>query len=115
MTSKEALEIFYKDVKNYNNDMRKYPAYYFDKPKNEEMLRKLEIKQNEMYVTILGGLEILEKLEAKTHLLFKDRKTISKEFDKWCVDNNVLNCSENMVTWFLTIKLKEWLENEKNI
>lgn len=63
MTSKEALEIFYKDVKNYNNDMRKYPAYYFDKPKNEEMLRKWEIKQNEMYATILGDLEVLDEIK----------------------------------------------------
>ena len=100
MTSKEALDILV--------GIAGYHAQYLDKEEIKEYNEALS-----HYEDITNGLETLEKLEAKTHLLFKDRKTISKEFDKWCVDNNVLNCSENMTTWFLTIKLKEWLENDK--
>lgn len=75
---------------------------------NVSMSQDIDYKESNNCCDIIEkDLEILEKLEAKTHLLFKDRKTISKEFDKWCVDNNVLNCSENMTTWFLSIKLKE--------
>lgn len=68
---------------------------------------------NNEFEIIEKDLEVLEKLKTKTHLLYKDRKAIAKEFDKWCEDNNALNCSENMSTWFLTIKLKEWLKNDK--
>lgn len=106
MTSKEALERKQKSQAHY--------ALY------ELFVDIAELRNNthptdnekELFKIIERDLDVLEKLETKTHLLFKDRKTISKEFDKWCEDNNAVNCSENMVTWFLSIKLREWLKNE---
>ena len=59
-------------------------------------------------------LEVLETINSKRFLLFSKRKKLAKEYEDWCLKNNVLiTDSTNMVTWFLCIKLKEWLENEK--
>lgn len=75
---------------------------------NVSMSQDIDYKESNNCCDIIEkDLEILDIIISWKHLLFKDRKTISKEFDKWCVDNNVLNCSENMTTWFLSIKLKE--------
>ena len=55
---------------------------------NVSMSQDIDYKESNNCCDIIEkDLEILEKLEAKTHLY--NRKTISKEFDRWCVDNNV--------------------------
>lgn len=60
------------------------------------------------------GLDKLENIKSKTHLLYGQREAIAKEYIDWCEKNKaVLTDPTNMVTWFLTVKLKEWLENDK--
>lgn len=59
-------------------------------------------------------LEALETINSKRFLLFSERKKLAKEYEDWCIKNNALiTDSTNMVTWFLCIKLKEWLKDEK--
>lgn len=103
MTSKEALKAFYEDTKNYNNDMRKYPAYYFDKPKNEEMLREWSVKQNEMYATILADLEILDILKGKMSI-----KCLSGHY---IICDNLSSLSDNGNEKDFE-KVKAWLERK---
>ena len=65
MTAREALQTFYDDTKAYNNDMRKYPAYYFDKPKNEALLQKWSKQQDEMFKVLTEALDELDKLKTE--------------------------------------------------
>lgn len=59
-------------------------------------------------------LEALETINSKRFLLFNERKKLAKEYEDWCIKNNVLiTDTTNMVTWFLCIKLKEWLKDER--
>ena len=62
MTPREALKIFYEDVKNYNDDMRNYPDYYFNKAKYEPELEKWSKQQDEMYKVLSNALDELDKL-----------------------------------------------------
>ncbi len=63
MTPREALKIFYEDVKNYNADMRNYPDYYFNKAKYEPELEKWSKQQDEMYKVLSNALDELDKLK----------------------------------------------------
>lgn len=66
------------------------------------------------FETIEQDLDKLENIKSKTHLLYGQREAIAKEYIDWCEKNKaVLTDPTNMVTWFLTVKLKEWLENDK--
>lgn len=59
---------------------------------------------------IRKDLKKLDKIKSDTNLLFTRRKAIADEYIKWCNDNEVLSTDAiNMVTWFLAVKLKEWL------
>lgn len=66
----------------------------------------------EMLHAIQKDLDKLENIKSKTHLLYGQREAIAKEYIDWCEKNKaVLTDPTNMVTWFLKVKLKEWLEN----
>lgn len=53
----------------------------------------------------------LNEIEKLTRLLYSERRKIGQEYVKWCKENNTLfNDETNMTTWFLAIKLKEWLK-----
>ena len=62
--------------------------------------------------TIENDLEVFENVKNKTNLFYSQRKQIAKEFNHWCVENNVDALdSTNLVTWLLCFKLKEWIKN----
>jgi len=67
MTPREALKIFYEDVKNYNDDMRNYPDYYFNKAKYEPELEKWSKQQDEMYKVLSNALDELDKLKEQNN------------------------------------------------
>jgi len=73
MSSKEALDVFYKDIQAYNNDMRTYPYFKCYQNKCEADMRVWEKKQSEMYETIKADLDRLEILEKE---LLKDRVAV---------------------------------------
>lgn len=58
--------------------------------------------------------KILETL--KRPMLFSERKRLGEEFIEWAKENNVLqNDLTSIITWCFCFKMKEWLENGKNV
>lgn len=74
MSSKEALDVFYKDIQAYNNDMRTYPYFKCYQNKCEADMRVWEKKQSEMYETIKADLDRLEILEKEKTAAVPQRK-----------------------------------------
>lgn len=64
----------------------------------------------EMLNYIEQALQRLAEVEKLTNLKFTERRKIADEYIKWCLKNNVvIECTTNMITWGLCIKLKEVL------
>lgn len=52
----------------------------------------------------------LERLKTKPYLLYSKRLQIANEYVAWCRKYKVeITEPTNMVTWFVSVKLKEWL------
>jgi len=106
MTDKEIIEEMKKLVSAFGSVKRLVDG---DKWVTIAQVKKEDVEQIEK------SLEVLENIKSKTLLPYSNRKRIAKEYEKWCEDNNVMiSDPTNMVTWLLCIKLKEWLENEKD-
>ena len=90
MTSREGLELFYKDVKAYNEDMRKYPAYYFNQEKYEPELQKWSKKQDDIYKMLLDALNELDELK-------KNKKIMTKEELAQYLYDNYYNKETNTI------------------
>ena len=111
MNSKESL----KDIKNWVEYITRLD--YVEpivRGEVKELLYNAYHKTTPEFEIIERDLETLETINSKCFLLFNERKKLAKEYEDWCIKNNVLiTDTTNMVTWFLCIKLKEWLKNDK--
>ena len=93
MTSKELNEIL--------NKTRRTPNVSLTPEQVEELVKDLEQKEKQD--------KILERL-----MFYSERKKLGEEFLSWALENKVdKNDLTNIITWCFCIKLRSWLDNEK--
>ena len=123
-----------KEVDSFRNRLMKIRDYLksIDNANSSEALKDLKdlrdyllrdrvnISSTKYYNTIQQALikaqeqeEVLNILKKKTVLLYSERRKIALEYEEWCKINNVMiSDTTNMITWFLSHKLRKWLEDE---
>lgn len=91
MESKQAIDILFKQI--------------FDK----NSLNGTELA--DLYLIAIKDTNKVKRLVEIANVGFKTRHDIAMEYEKWCEDNKAMKGDScNMITWMLSIKLKEWLK-----